>query len=83
MRAGIVDGDNGSIDTEKRDALITDRDRHRLSGWEIGRVGHLHVCSHVTVSPGFDPLMTLVRLMRSCCSHDGHAVETGLVEFWL
>ena len=25
MRAGIVDGDDGSIDAEKRDALITDR----------------------------------------------------------
>jgi hypothetical protein len=33
VRAGIVDGDDDSIDTEKRDALITDRYRHRLSGW--------------------------------------------------
>jgi len=33
VRAGIVDGEDGSIDAEKRDALISDHYRHRLSGW--------------------------------------------------
>jgi hypothetical protein len=31
--AGVVDGDDGSIDAEKREALVTDRHSDRLSGW--------------------------------------------------
>jgi len=34
--AGIIDGDDGSIDAEKRDALITGRYRQRPSGRSIG-----------------------------------------------